>query len=64
MPWLGFEPTIPASERLQTHTFGGEGLRSRHDTCIAALRLLVQPYDDDDDDDDDDDEDYHFLSFS
>jgi hypothetical protein len=36
----------------------GEGPRSRRYGRTAALRLLVQPYDEDDDDD------YYFLSFS
>jgi hypothetical protein len=36
----------------------GEGARSRRYWCTAALRLIVQPYDEDDDDD------YYFLSFS
>jgi hypothetical protein len=35
----------------------GEGPRSRSYGRTAALRLIVQPYDDDDDD-------YYFLSFS
>jgi hypothetical protein len=37
---------------------GGEGPRSRRYGRTAALRLLVQPYDEDEDDD------YYFLSFS
>jgi hypothetical protein len=50
----GFEPTILASERPQTHAFfflSGEGPRSRRYGRTAALRLLVQPCHEDDDDD-------------
>jgi hypothetical protein len=36
----------------------GEGPRSRRYGRTAALRLIVQPYDEDEDDD------YYFLSFS
>jgi hypothetical protein len=39
--------------------FSGEGPRSRRYGRTAALRLIVQPYDEDDDDDD-----YYYLSFS
>jgi hypothetical protein len=35
--------------------FSGEGPRSRRYGRTAAMRLIVQPYDDDD---------YYFLSFS
>jgi hypothetical protein len=38
----------------------GEGPRSRRYGRTAALRLLVQPYDEAEDDDDD----YYLLSFS
>jgi hypothetical protein len=38
--------------------FSGEGPRSRRYGRNAAMRLIVQPYDEDDDDD------YYFLSFS
>jgi hypothetical protein len=37
--------------------FSGEGPRSRRYGRTAAMRLLVQPYDEDEDD-------YYFLSFS
>jgi hypothetical protein len=37
--------------------FSGEGPRSRRYGRTAALRLIVQPYDEDEDDD-------YFLSFS
>jgi hypothetical protein len=37
--------------------FSGEGPRSRRYGRTAALRLIVQPYDEDEDD-------YYFLSFS
>jgi hypothetical protein len=37
----------------------GEGPRSRCYGRTAAMRLIVQPYDEDEDDDDD-----YFLSFS
>jgi hypothetical protein len=38
--------------------FSGEGSRSRRFGRTAALRLIVQPYDEGDDDG------YYFLSFS
>jgi hypothetical protein len=37
--------------------FNGEGPRSRRYERTAAMRLVVQPYDEDEDD-------YYFLSFS
>jgi hypothetical protein len=39
--------------------FSGEGTRSRRYGRTAAMKLLVQPYDEDEDDEDD-----YFLSFS
>jgi hypothetical protein len=39
-------------------SFSGEGPCSRRYGRTAALRLIVQPYDEDDDDDDDD---YYFF---
>jgi hypothetical protein len=47
--------------------FSGEGPRSRRYERTAALRLLVQLYDEDEEkeeEDDDYDDDYYFLSFS
>jgi hypothetical protein len=42
-----------------TYMYSGEGPRSRRHGRTAALRLIVQPYDEGDDDDY-----YYFLSFS
>jgi hypothetical protein len=44
------------SFQLRVSFFSGEGPRSRRYGHTAAMRLIVQPYDEDDD--------YYFLSFS
>jgi hypothetical protein len=43
---------------VSTSAVSGEGPRSRRYGRTAAMRLIVQPYDEDEDDD------YYFLSFS
>jgi hypothetical protein len=50
---------VASTGRYSFFFLSGEGPRSRRYGRTAALRLIVQPYDEDEDDDDD----YYFLSF-
>jgi hypothetical protein len=57
--WLLYLKNISQACSMQLcFFFSGEGPRSRSYGRTAAMRLIVQPYDEDEDDDD------YFLSFS
>jgi hypothetical protein len=44
MPWAGFEPTIPVSERPQTHALDRAATEDNYNIKINSMACLLNQY--------------------